>query len=76
MPHGLPARPRVTRPHVAAILVLLGAACVVLATQTTARAAEPIVLPNGLTLELVGVSTVPSRDRPWWAPDGCRAGHH
>jgi ankyrin repeat protein len=33
-------------------------------------AAEPVTLPNGLTLELVGVTTGRSLDRAWWKPDG------
>ena len=27
-------------------------------------------LPSGVTVELLGVSENPSRDRPWWRPDG------
>ena len=27
-------------------------------------------LPNGTTVELLGVSDNPSQDRPWWRPDG------
>lgn len=27
-------------------------------------------LPNGVTVELLGISYSPSRDRPWWKPDG------
>lgn len=27
-------------------------------------------LPNGTTVELVGVAEYPSQDRPWWQPDG------
>jgi ankyrin repeat protein len=33
-------------------------------------AAQPVTLPNGLTLELVGVTTGRSLDRAWWKPDG------
>ncbi len=27
-------------------------------------------LPNGVTVELVGLSYHPSEDKPWWRPDG------
>ncbi len=27
-------------------------------------------LPSGVTVELLGISENPSRDRPWWRPDG------
>ena len=29
-------------------------------------------LPNGIKVELVGVAEHPSKDRPWWKPDGSR----
>src|SRR5688572_3450905 len=59
MPHGLPPCPRVTRPHVAAVVLLTAFA--VVSPPAPSRAGGPVVLPNGLTLELVGVSTIPSR---------------
>ncbi len=27
-------------------------------------------MPNGVTVELLGVAESPSKDRPWWRPDG------
>ena len=38
--------------------------------ETAAKRPFEARLPNGVTVELVGVAEHPSKDRPWWKPDG------
>lgn len=51
-------------------LLLPVLAFALVATPTRPVMADPVTLPNGLTLELIGVTTGPSIDRAWWKPDG------
>ena len=65
MPHAATSRPRLSLPVILLLLLLLQ-------TQSVAAADDPytVSLPNGVTLQLIAVSTSPSFDRPWWKPDG------
>ncbi len=39
-------------------------------TQDESKKTFEARLPSGITVELLGVSENPSKDRPWWRPDG------
>ncbi len=39
-------------------------------TQDESKKAFEARLPSGITVELLGVSENPSKDKPWWRPDG------
>jgi beta-lactamase regulating signal transducer with metallopeptidase domain len=39
-------------------------------TQDESKKAFEARLPSGITVELLGVSENPSKDHPWWRPDG------
>ena len=64
--------------HLSIALALILVSCTVMplaALRPIAKAQEPsteskVTLPNGVTVELIGVSYHPSREQPWWRPDG------
>jgi len=40
------------------------------ALEKEAGTESKVTLPNGVTVELIGVSYHPSQEQPWWRPDG------